>query len=220
MTVTLCRLSMRCRALRVAQSQSSRWTRATVSHVSSPSWKRAGLKPSFQQGASHPRKKGLFPPVGSNWMRDTTVSAVRQGRHLVPHSKPNAEGFKVYRSSIRDCRQCPLRADCFSPNAQRRTVLLNKDHPALLRARRRHLAWTERERILYASHRARVEGVHGEEKAWHGLARAVRRGLANMKIQAYLTAAAVNLKRLAAAVAALLLMLLPIHRQSRSCTAP
>jgi hypothetical protein len=94
-------------------------------------------------------------------------------------------------------------------------VLLNKDHPALLRARRRHLAWTERERILYASHRARVEGVHGEEKAWHGLARAVRRGLANMKIQAYLTAA----KRLAAAVAALLLMLLPIHRQSRSCTA-
>jgi hypothetical protein len=33
-----------------------------------------------------------------------------------------------------------------------------------------------------------VEGVHGEEKAWHGLARAVRRGLANMKIQAHLTA--------------------------------
>jgi hypothetical protein len=47
---------------------------------------------------------------------------------------------------------------------------------------------SERERILYASHRARVEGVRGEEKAWHGLARVVRRGLANMKIQAYLTA--------------------------------
>jgi hypothetical protein len=44
----------------------------------------------------------------------------------VPHSKPNAEGFKVYRSSIRDCRPCPLRAACFSPNAQRRTVLLNR----------------------------------------------------------------------------------------------
>ena len=34
---------------------------------------------------------------------------------------------------------------------------------------------------------------------WHGLARAIRRGLANMKIQAYLTAAAINLKRLAVA---------------------
>jgi len=41
-----------------------------------------------------------------------------------------------------------------------------------------------------------------------------------MKIQAYLTAAAVNLKRLAAAVAALLLMLLPIHRQSRPARPP
>jgi IS5 family transposase len=96
---------------------------------------------------------------------------------------------------------------------------MNKDHPALLRARRRYLAWTERERTLYASHRARVEGVHGDQKAWHGLARAVRRGLANMKIQAYLTAAAVNLKRLAAAIAVLLMMLLIQIRQSRSCTA-
>lgn len=164
-------------------------------------------------------KKGVIP--ARRFKLDARHDRLRcpRGRHLVPHSKPNAQGFKVYRSSIRDCRPCPLRAACFSPNAQRRTVLLNKDHPALLRARRRHLAWTERERTLYASHRARVEGVHGEEKAWHGLARAVRRGLANMKIQAYLTAAAVNLKRLAAAVAALLLMLLPIHRQSRPCTA-
>jgi hypothetical protein len=34
-------------------------------------------------------------------------------------------------------------------------------------------------------HRWKVEGVHGEAKTWHGLARAVRRGLANMQIQAY-----------------------------------
>jgi hypothetical protein len=47
-------------------------------------------------------------------------------------------------------------------------------------------------RIPYASHSAHVEGVHGEEKASHALARAVRRGLANMKIQAYLTVAAVK----------------------------
>jgi Transposase DDE domain len=120
-------------------------------------------------------KKGVIP--ARRFKLDARHDRLRcpRGRHLMPHSKPNAEGFKVYRSSIRDCRPCPLRAACFSPNAQRRTVLLNKDHPALLRARRRHLAWTERERILYASHHARVEGVHGEEKAWHGLAWAVRR---------------------------------------------
>ena len=48
------------------------------------------------------------------------------------------------------------------------------------------------------------EGFHGEAKTWHGLARAVRRGLGNMRIQAFLTAAAINLKRLAAALLALL----------------
>ena len=88
---------------------------------------------------------------------------------------------------------------------KRRAILLHKDHPALLRARRKYARWGERERGLYRSHRIRVEGVHGEAKTWHGLARAVRRGLTNMRIQAYLTAAAVNLKRLVAAATALLL---------------
>ncbi len=79
-------------------------------------------------------------------------------------------------------------------------VVFNVDHPALLRARRRRLQWGEREDRLYARHRWRAEGFHGEAKTWHGLARAVRRGLDNIRIQAFLTAAAVNLKRLATAL--------------------
>ena len=55
---------------------------------------------------------------------------------------------------------------------------------------------------MYQRHMWRSEGYHGEAKNWHGLGRAVRRGLDNMKIQSYLTAAAVNLKRLAAALEA------------------
>ena len=39
--------------------------------------------------------------------------------------------------------------------------------------------------------------MHGEAKTQHGLRRAVRRGLDNVSIQAYLTAAVINLKRLA-----------------------
>ncbi len=39
--------------------------------------------------------------------------------------------------------------------------------------------------------------MHGEAKTQHGLRRAVRRGLVNVAIQAYLTAAVINLKRLA-----------------------
>jgi transposase len=48
------------------------------------------------------------------------------------------------------------------------------------------------------------EAERRSRKTWHGLARAVRRGLANMQIQAYLTAAAINLKRLAAVLLAIL----------------
>ena len=62
-------------------------------------------------------------------------------------------------------------------------------------ARRRRERWTTEDDRLYQRHRWRSEGCHGEAKTWHGLARAVRRGLGNMKIQAYLKAAAINLKR-------------------------
>jgi hypothetical protein len=105
--------------------------------LSSSSWNRAELKPSFRHGASHP-KKGVIP--ARRFKLDARHDRLRcpRNRHLVPHSTPNAEGFKVYRSSIRDCRPCPLRAACFSPNAQRWMILLHKDHPALLRARRRY----------------------------------------------------------------------------------
>ena len=75
-------------------------------------------------------------------------------------------------------------------------------YAARLRARRRREHWSDRDYSLYGRHRWRVEGIHGEAKSWHGLARAARRGLANMQIQAYLTAAAINLKRLAAWIAA------------------
>jgi hypothetical protein len=43
-------------------------------------------------------------------------------------------------------------------------------------------------------------GAHGEAKAQHGLHRATRRGLANMRMQAYLTAAGQDLKRIANAL--------------------
>ena len=102
----------------------------------------------------------------------------------------------------------PTLFSCLHLSVQGRTskgLVISHDYPALLRARRRHERWSKEDQRLYQRHRWRSEGFHGEAKTWHGLARAVRRGLANMSIQAYLTAAAINLKRLAAALLALLL---------------
>ena len=172
--------------------------------------------------------KGVIPV--RRFKLDARNGLVRcpRGRILKPHGKPDRKGFQAYRAQVRACRACPLRAACVSPGMERRAILLHKDHPALLRARRKRARWGARERRLYAQHRGRVEGIHGEAKTWHGRARAIRRGLANMQIQAYLVAAAINLKRLAAAVIVLILAIVarlraphrPRSRPSLGLTSP
>jgi IS5 family transposase len=46
----------------------------------------------------------------------------------------------------------------------------------------------------------KIEGMIAEAKQWHGLARATYRGRANVQIQASMTAAVQNIKRLLQAV--------------------
>jgi len=125
-----------------------------------------------------------------------------RGKKLKP-GRPVKHG-RFFTSRARDCRGCDLARLCLSKGRVNKAVVLGNDYPALLRARRRRERWSEEDRLLYQRHRWRSEGFHGEAKTWHGLARAVRRGLANMRIQAFLTAAAINLKRLAKALLALL----------------
>jgi len=121
------------------------------------------------------------------------------GGKLLRRGHTDARGT-WYRAAASDCAGCPLRARCVPPSATSRTVLIVQGYEALLRARRRWSRGEEHSRKLYSRHRWRVEGVHGEAKTQHGLRRAVRWGRANVAIQAYLTATAMNLKRLAAAL--------------------
>ena len=137
-----------------------------------------------------------------------------RGKILRPQ-RPVKHGRFFY-ARARDCRRCDLAALCLSKGRVNKAVVVGHDYPALLRARRRRERWSEEHQRLYRRHRWRSEGFHGEAKTWHGLARAVRRGLQNMRIQAFLTAAAINLKRLAAAVVLLLLACVasPLRRLS------
>ncbi len=59
---------------------------------------------------------------------------------------------------------------------------------------------TESFRQLYRRRAPVVEGPFAEEKQWHGLRRAWRRGLVKMRVQCLLVAAVINLKRLAAVI--------------------
>ena len=119
------------------------------------------------------------------------------GKKLVK-KKRKANGWE-YRSSAKDCHHCPLRSRCFAPSASCRSIVIVDGYEALLRARRKkQQGWDKAWRELYKRHRWRVEGAHGEAKTQHGLRRAVRRGLDNVAIQVFLTAAVMNLKRLTA----------------------
>lgn len=143
---------------------------------------------------------------------DATHDIVKcpRGKILRP-GRPIKHGRFFY-SKAKDCARCSLASACLSKGRGNKAIVISNDYPALLRARRRRDRWSAEDQRLYRRHRWRSEGFHGEAKTWHGLARAVRRGLPNMKIQAYLTAAAINLKRLAAALLAFLWSVLALRR--------
>ncbi len=122
------------------------------------------------------------------------------GKKLTRRTRTEKLGGWWYRSVAKDCQGCPLANRCLSAPARTRSVFILDGYESLLRARRAHAHWDEETKKQYERHRWLVEGRHGEAKTQHGLSRAVRRGLAGVAIQSYLTAAVMNLKRLAAAL--------------------
>lgn len=129
---------------------------------------------------------------------DSQNKIVRCPRNKILRRSCRTEKGWVYRATNKDCVNCPLKAHCVSSTTKARLILITDGYESLLRARRRWQKRDESIREKYKRHKWRVEGVHGEAKTQHGLRRAVRRGLANVSIQVYLTAMVMNLKRLAA----------------------
>ncbi|MEA1910001.1 MAG: IS1182 family transposase [Patescibacteria group bacterium] len=114
-----------------------------------------------------------------------------------------------YVARVADCKKCHLRPRCVSEKRKSRSVVIVDGYSALLRARRKNLREKLSGRDEYIRHKWLVEGRHGEAKEFHGLRRAVRRGLEQVEIQVFMTAAVMNLKRLAAALYAAFYALTP-----------
>lgn len=105
-------------------------------------------------------------------------------------------GRQEYRARRSDCCSCSLKSQCTL--SERRHLKVTKDHASLIRLRAD--SKTESFKMLYRRRAPVIEGIFAESKQWHGLRRAWRRGLVNVKVQCLLVAAVLNLKRLAAAV--------------------
>ena len=95
---------------------------------------------------------------------------------------------------------CPLKGDCLSNGRVNKAVVIGDDYSALLRARRRRRRWSGDDWRLYQRYRRRSDSFHGEVRTWHGLSSPVRPRQHEDPGQDYLTAAAINLKRLGAAL--------------------
>lgn len=120
------------------------------------------------------------------------------GKRMTAKTRTAKGNGYIYRARQADCDHCPMRERCIAPSAKVRSVVIVDGHSALLRARRqRARGWKEEAKTIYRRHCWLVEGAHGRAKEQHGLRRAARRGLDNVAIQSYLTAAVMNLKKMA-----------------------
>ena len=144
-------------------------------------------------------RKARMPLSRFNY--DSTHAVVRcpAGKVLRRAARVEPDG-RFYRARRSDCGGCRFAGICLPKTAKARSVMIKDGHGALLRARRRHAKRLAADVVARNRHRGLVEGIHGEAKARHGLNRARRRGLWNVQIQAWLTATAINLKRLAKAL--------------------
>ena len=141
-------------------------------------------------------KRGKGIPL-SEFKYDPVNKIVKCPGNKILTPRTESKSGVTYRAEAKDCNNCRMRSRCFGFGSASRIVVIVNGYDALLRARRRHKKPDEKFTRTYSRHQWKIEGMHGEAKTQHGLRRAVRRGLANMSIQAYLTAAVINLKRLA-----------------------
>jgi transposase len=128
--------------------------------------------------------------------RVVTCPAGHESISWLPNTWPKNGMIWEARFARRDCTPCPLRPRCTRAKREPRIIGLQaREHfEALQGARRRQE--TEAFRASYAA-RAGIEGTHAQAISRCGLRRSRYIGLAKTHLQHVITAAAVNLVRLA-----------------------
>ncbi len=100
---------------------------------------------------------------------------------------------KAYKAKKEDCIKCPLKHKCVSSKTQAR--LVTRFYGEWIDKAKE---WTQSDhgKALLRKRKFCIEGIFGEGKTQHLLRRMLFRGLINAKIQLFMTAGAMNLKRL------------------------
>jgi transposase len=114
------------------------------------------------------------------------------GKILKRKSKNYPQNRIKYKSSEKDCNLCPLRDKCISGGSFR--TVSHYDSPCYFKARSWY--YSGYGKAMQKLRGTILEGVMGQAKTYHGMAKARFRGLSKVEIQFLLTATAMNLKKM------------------------
>lgn len=111
------------------------------------------------------------------------------------YSTTNREGYREYKSDPVICRECPLRKQCTQGKACQKVVTRHIWEPYMELAE--EYRYTPEYRAIYELRKETIERVFGDAKEKHAMRYTQLRGLLKLMMQAALTFACMNLKKLA-----------------------
>ena len=114
------------------------------------------------------------------------------GKLLKRRSKNYPQNRINYSSNKKDCNLCPIKGKCISGGSFR--TVSHYDSPCYWKAR----SWYDSGygRVMQKLRGTILEGIMGQAKTYHGMAKAKFRGLKKVEIQFLMTATALNLKKM------------------------
>lgn len=157
--------------------------------------KRRGILPVIPRRSPQTRrpKPGRLPASAFEYFPEGDLYLCPQGRELKRAAYDARWDRYHYRPRLKDCQSCPLRGACSTPKTVH-TIIRYPDQEAMEWA----LAYLDSPagQQTFSQRGVMAEWVIAEAKSFHGLRRALHRGLQKVKIQALLIASVQNLKRL------------------------
>lgn len=114
---------------------------------------------------------------------------------ILRYSTTTKEGYRQYKSDPAICCSCPLLEQCTQSQNQQKLIQRHIWEDDLDEVN--HLRHTKTVKDIYARRKETVERVFADAKEKHGMRWTTLRGLKKLSMQAMLTFAAMNLKKLA-----------------------
>ena len=105
------------------------------------------------------------------------------------------EGYRQYSSNPLQCVDCPLLSQCTQSQNHQKFIHRHVWEEYMEEAE--HLRHTEENKMIYAKRKETIERVFADAKEKHGMRWTTLRGLKKLSMQAMLTFAAMNLKKMA-----------------------